>query len=77
LCAKGSFIERRVALGMRGICPLDAFYETQKPAGDVLCARGLSCAVIEGQVDSFCVYCAWLVAKEHQAEARGSHISLK
>ena len=74
---QGASFERRVAVGMRGICPLDAFYETQKPAGDILCARGLSCSVIKGQVGSFCVYCAWLIAKKHQVEPRGSHICFK
>ena len=65
-----------MAVGMRGIYPLDKFYETQKPAGDFLCARGLSRSVIEGQVDLFCVYCSWLIAKEHQVEPRGSHLNL-
>ena len=74
---QGALFERRVAVGMRVICPLNTFYETQKPAEDILRARELSCSVIEGQVDLFCVYCAWLIAKEHQVEPQGSHIYLK
>ena len=66
-----------MAVGMRGIRPLDTFYETQKPAGDFLCARGLSRSVIEGQVDLFCVYCTWLIAKEQQVESRGLYFNLK